>query len=181
MFKKDFEKRPDELKRFLLNVMVVLLPERRWSAGKCLADFAEATLLFAPAMNQSEAAVAVSYVNDNKRSIIRYKTKPSMAQGLERQPGSSEYSILSTDAGKYDKSGAPTPRALIPVSAFSRKKATVLRPLSFGRHRKRREHGSSSSKADAGSRQQQNRVFNNRTQDSLPPVAFEDNDENKND
>ncbi|KAL8403179.1 hypothetical protein RB594_008443 [Gaeumannomyces avenae] len=181
MFKKDFEERPDELRRFLLEAMVVLRPEQRWSAGDCLA---RAMLLPVPAMDQSETAVAVSYVSDDERSTIRYKAEPNMAQGLEIpmwQPGSSENSTLSTDAGRYDRSGAPTPRASVPASASSRKRATVSRPSSSGRHRKRREHGSSSSKADAGSRQQRDRVLNNRTQDSLPPVAFEDNDEDEDD
>ncbi|EJT69019.1 CAMK protein kinase [Gaeumannomyces tritici R3-111a-1] len=160
MFKKDFEEWPDELRRFLLDAMVVLLPEQRWSAGDC---FAEAALLSAPAMDQSETAVAVSYVSDDERSTIRYKAEPSMAQGLERQPGSSEYSTLSTDAGRYDRSGAPTPRASVTASAFSRERATASTSSSSGRHRKRREHGSSSSKADTASRQQRDRILNNRT------------------
>ncbi|KAL8367187.1 hypothetical protein RB599_010271 [Gaeumannomyces hyphopodioides] len=178
MFKKDFEERPDELRRFLLDAMVVLLPEQRWSAGDC---FAEAALLSAPAMDQSETAVAVSYVSDDERSTIRYKAEPSMAQGLERQPGSSEYSTLSTDAGRYDRSGAPTPRASVPASASSRKRATASTSSSSGRHRKRREHGSSSSKADTASRQQRDRILNNRTQASLPPDALEDNDQDQDD
>ncbi|KAL8346171.1 hypothetical protein RB598_000192 [Gaeumannomyces tritici] len=221
MFNEDLEERPDELRRFLLEAMVVLRPEQRWSAGDCLA---RAMLLpVVPAMDQPETAAAVSYVGGDERSTIRYGAEPGMVQGREMpmwQPGSSENSTLSTDAGRYDRSGAPTlstdagrydrsdaptPRASVPASAFSRKRATVPRSLSSGRHRKRREHGSSSSsssssssKADAGSRQQRDRVLDNRThdslprqqrdrvldnrtQDSLPPVAFEDKDEDEDD
>ncbi|KAL8326749.1 hypothetical protein RB601_003651 [Gaeumannomyces tritici] len=178
MFKKDFEERPDELRRFLLDAMVVLLPEQRWSAGDCLA---EAALLSAPAWNQSETAVAVSYVGDDERSTIRYKAEPGMAQGLERQPGSSEYSTLSTDAGRYDRSGAPTPRASVPASASRRKRATAPTSSSSGRHRKRREHGSSSSRADTASRQQRDRVLHNHTRASLPPDTLEDNDQDQDD
>ncbi|KAH6614512.1 kinase-like domain-containing protein, partial [Chaetomium sp. MPI-SDFR-AT-0129] len=108
-FSKDFEERPDELKRFLLEAMVVLRPEQRWPAKDCLP---RAMLLPVPAMDQTKTAVAVAHVGDDERSTIRYKAEPSMAQGLEtpiRQPGSSEYSTLSTDAGRYDRSGAPTP------------------------------------------------------------------------
>jgi serine/threonine protein kinase len=178
MFEKDFKERPDELRRFLLDAMVVLLPEERWSAGDCLA---EAALLSAPAMDQSETAVAVSYVSDDERSTIRCKAKSNIAQGLERQPGSSEYSTLSTNLGRYDRSGAPTPRASVPVSASSRKRATVSTPSSYGRRRKRREYGSSSSKADTASRQQRDCILNNRTQESLPPDALEDIDQDQDD
>ncbi|KAH6632482.1 kinase-like domain-containing protein [Chaetomium tenue] len=130
IFKKDFEERPDELRRFLLDAMVVLLPEQRWSAGDCLA---KAALLSAPAMDQSETGVAVSYVSDDERSTIRCKTEPSMAQGLERQPGSS-------DAGRYDRSGAPTPWASVPASASSRKRVMVSTSSSSGRHSFLRMH-----------------------------------------
>ncbi|EJT79656.1 CAMK protein kinase [Gaeumannomyces tritici R3-111a-1] len=188
MFNEDLEERPDELRRFLLEAMVVLRPEQRWSAGDCLA---RAMLLpVVPAMDQPETAAAVSYVSGDERLTIHYGAEPNMVQGREIpmwQPGSSENSTLSTDAGRYDRSGAPTPRASVPASAFSRKRATVPRSSSSGRHRKRQEHGSSSSssssssKADASSRQQRDRVLDNRTQDSLPPVAFEDKDEDEDD
>ncbi|KAI3390237.1 hypothetical protein diail_11350, partial [Diaporthe ilicicola] len=115
-FEKDLEKRPDELRQFLLETMVVLRPEQRWSAQACRA---RAERLPLPAWDQCETSTTASYANDDERTTIRNQAEPSIIQGLETslwQPGSSDYTTLSPDAGRYDRSAAPTPRSYVPAS-----------------------------------------------------------------
>lgn len=78
-FQKDFENGSDQLRRFLLEAMVVLLPTMRWSAQEC---FTQAELL-ASSREHSETQRTASHADKDEQATILFETERSIADGKQ--------------------------------------------------------------------------------------------------
>lgn len=154
----DFEERPDKLRRFLLEAMVVMRPEDRWSAEAC---HARAGLLPVPMLGRYETPTPASSSDGSELTTIRYRPDRKTIKDQQNTTwplAASNIVSGSTDAHKYVKACAPPPGS--PVLA-SRKRQTTLSASSSPprRQNKRRDDGSSVVESA---------VTDNRTHDSDP-------------
>jgi serine/threonine protein kinase len=156
-FKKDLEERSDELRQFLLEAMVVIRPDKRWSAQAC---HAKAELLPITAEGRCETPRTASYADEDERTTIRYRTKSSVANGPSPQ------TVL------WRSDAPPPPRSSASASRPSRKRPTTVSTSSSSsrRHTKRRDH--SSRGVESASRRQLDPFLGN--QRWLPPEAWRD-------
>lgn len=104
MFQKDFENGPDQLRRFLLETMVVLRPIMRWSAQNC---YTRAELLAAP-KERSETRRTALYAGEDQQMTIPYQAEQSTVNGkqtvIQRPNSYGRASALS-------KANAPPPQS----------------------------------------------------------------------
>lgn len=154
----DFEERPDELRQFLLEAMVVMRPEERCSAEVC---HARAVLLPVPMLGRYQTPTPSSFTDRSELTTIRYRPDRRTIkdqQNITSPLAASDIVSGSTDAHIYVKACAPSPGYSL---LASRKRQTTLSASSSPPRRpnKRREDGSSVAESA---------VTDDRTHDSDP-------------
>lgn len=102
-FRSDFRKQPDELRRFLLDAMLVVDWRSRWSTQQCL----ERVLLMPGTAENLESPRTSAHSNGSGKTTVRYSYPqaggaPSCQQPLPRSPMPSD---LPTSAGGFPGSG----------------------------------------------------------------------------
>ena len=81
-FGKDFKKRPNELKHFLLKAMVVMQPNDRWSAEACRPE-ADRIRIPVPGFESKRATIRNKGEQSNiVQNSMRRATSPGVASGL---------------------------------------------------------------------------------------------------
>ncbi len=103
-FRIDFANGPDQLRRFLLEAMVVLRPTMRWSAQDC---YTQAELLATP-RERSETRRTALYAGEDEQTTILYQAEQSIAdskQTVIRRPNSYDRASASSEAN------APPPQS----------------------------------------------------------------------
>ncbi len=128
--KRGLEKKPDDLKQFLLDTMVIMKPELRGSAQYC---YGEALLLTDPGQDgcqtplasyaQSSAQpvsqhyVADQYGEEDQQTVLLQDTH--RAAGPWSNPSQDDASIDSAEMRRYIRSGGPPPTSEMFPSAAS--------------------------------------------------------------
>lgn len=138
----DFGERPDELKRFLLEAMVVIRPEERWSADAC---HARAELLSLSMLGRYETPTPASSSDRSELTTIRYRLDRRTVQdpqNITRPLAASDIVSGSVDGHQFVKSGAPPPKS--PMLASRKRQKTVSASSSTSRRQNKRRDDSSS-------------------------------------
>ncbi|KAF1994222.1 kinase-like protein [Amniculicola lignicola CBS 123094] len=141
-FGKDCTKQPDELKCFLLQAMVVIGPEERWSAQACLR---EAENLRLAAQSRHQTPTPNSPAGRGERRAIRDQGEQSTIVPI-RRPISSRIASDSMAARRFIGSGAPS----LDSMQASRKRPTTVSTSSSSLRRqskRRRDRGSTAQSA----------------------------------
>ena len=138
-FQKDYGQRPGELKHFLLQAMVVIRPEQRWSAKACLLA---AESLCAPVQGRQKTPTPTSPLSGSERTTFHYqKEQSTIVQNTPWRPSSSGIASGSMAAHGHLSSGASSPEYFMQTN---RKRPTIVSASSSGQNKRR---GDSSSAA----------------------------------
>lgn len=111
-FRGDLTKRPGRLQSFLLDAMVVLLPDKRWTAQEC---YGQVLVLVDEFEGHYEMPSSALYASQDEQATVRYRVTSGPQTALWRPVSPDD---ASTDAGRYVRSGAP-PRSLPTFSSPS--------------------------------------------------------------
>lgn len=140
-FEDDYEEKPDKLRQFLLEAMVVIPPKDRWSAEAC---HARAGLLPVPILSPYDTRTPASPSAGGELTTIRYRPERRTTEDQQNTTwplASSEIVSSSTDAQKYVKDCAPPPES--PVLPRRKRQSTPSASSSPSRKPiKRRDDGS---------------------------------------
>lgn len=160
-FKNDYEERPDELKEYLLEGMVVMRPSDRWSAEDC---HTHAGLLPVPLSGRCEKPTFVSSSGESDLGTIRYRPDRMTMENEQNTAGpltTSDSVSGSTDANKHVQACAPPPGSSVMASGKRQAPLSTSSASSspHQRRNKRRDDRNSTTKSA---------MIDNRTHDSGP-------------
>lgn len=157
-FENDYEERPDELRKFLLETMVVIQADDRWSAEQCHIN---AELLLVAILDRFEkpTPASSSSIGSELRTIQYWPDQKTIEEDQQNttRPRTT-YKIVSgsTDAHRQISAGAPPPGSSMPANR--KRQVTPSASPSQRRNKRRADHSSTTRSA----------VPDNRTHDSDP-------------
>ena len=131
-FKEDCKQRPDKLRRFLLDAMVVISSDLRCSAQVCSDQVA---LLTSAAEDGCQTPTPASYAYGEEQTS-RYNPEDRVAENQETvlwqqaSPSVDNHSTTSTDTSRHIRSDAPPPKSRPSASKATRKRAAAIKTSS---------------------------------------------------
>lgn len=154
----DLETRPDELRQFLLDAMLVISPTSRRSAQHC---HCQALLLSGASHDHREMPNSALYVdenayaNDEEQATLRYSIKDGTVDDPHTNVGRPSslkvnFANSSTKTREDVRSGTPSGQAVAAASRTSQKRPTAMSTsLSSGRRRYIKRRGVSSTRVNS--------------------------------